>query len=94
MSIKYNCDMCEATVPVADQLLPVMIGETKVTDVCITCGSKLEQQIKQAVIDGQNARAQAQQPIPTPPPEQPLPTVPTPPATSDISTPPPALGGQ
>ncbi len=40
MGTKHNCDNCGADIPLASAIRPLIIGEEKIMDLCLTCASK------------------------------------------------------
>lgn len=77
MGQEFYCDLCRKPLPTAESLQAIMIGEKKVADVCLTCGSAIgsgiSKQIAEAAAAMKAALNQPNGPGPI------APTVPTPP---------------
>jgi len=55
MGKELYCDLCRATIAIEAGLKPVLIGETKICEVCLTCASRLEQGLKKQIADSETA---------------------------------------
>jgi len=55
MGKEMYCDLCRVTVAIEAGLKPVLIGESKICEVCLTCASRLEQSLKKQIADNETA---------------------------------------
>ena len=79
MGKELYCDLCRATIAIEAGLKPVLIGENKIAEVCLTCASRLEQGLKNQISDVEKEIIMAKKAIQAPPkqPEEPKPTGPS-----------------
>ena len=74
MGKEMFCDLCRATVAIEEALKKVSIGENVIAEVCLTCGSQLEQGLKSKMAENtaaimlakKTAQAQVQSAPPAP----------------------------
>ena len=71
MAHKFNCDLCYADIPLADNIQKVEIGGSLVAEACITCAQKLKGGIQETVSAVAKKMMATQKEIaaPTPKPE-------------------------
>ena len=67
MGKELYCDLCRATVAIEAGLKPVMIGENKIGEVCLTCASRLEQSFNKQKTDTEAAIILAKKTAQAPP---------------------------
>lgn len=75
MGKSMYCDLCRKDVAIEEALKPVSIGEEVILEVCLTCGSQLEQGLKKQMADNEAAVIMAKNAAQAPPqqPEAPKP---------------------
>lgn len=61
------CDLCRVNVPIEENFQKVIIGDSTVAEVCITCGTQLASGIKTQVMAASKKIADAQEAVQAPP---------------------------
>jgi hypothetical protein len=86
MGKELYCDLCRATIAIDAGLKPILIGDSKICEVCLTCASRLEQGFKKQVSDAEAAVIMAKRAAMAPkePPKAPEQSGPTVLSTEDI----------
>ena len=79
MGKELYCDLCRKSVAIEEALKKVSIGENVIAEVCLTCGSQLEQSLKKQMVDNEAAVIMARKAAQVPPkqPEAPKETGPS-----------------
>ena len=79
MGKELYCDLCRKSVAIEEALKKVAIGENIIAEVCLTCGSQLEQSLKKQMADNEAAMIMARKAAQAPPkqPEAPKETGPS-----------------
>jgi len=60
MGQELYCDFCRKTVPVADALTPILVGDQKAGDACLNCSSNIKTQLNRMIGEAAAAIQQAQ----------------------------------
>lgn len=60
MGKQMYCDLCRADVPIEENFQKIVVGETIVAEVCITCGTKVASGVKSSVMEASKQVAAAQ----------------------------------
>jgi len=69
MGKELYCDLCRATIAIEAGLKPILIGENKIAEVCLTCASRLEQGLKNQISDVEKEIIMAKKAIQAPSPK-------------------------
>ena len=90
MGQKFNCDLCFADIPIAENIQKIEIGGSKIADACLTCSQKLKGAIQGQIAEAAKQMSAAQQAVAAPPAQAaaPAPAAATPaPATPPAAPP-------
>jgi len=71
MGKSMYCDVCRKEVAIEEALKPVSIGENIICEVCLNCGSQIEQSLKKQMADNEAAIILAKKAAQAPAPQAP-----------------------